>query len=437
MSHAEIRSAPRAERTPARPAPSSQRPAIKVERLSKSFTIRGHHANGFKGRLAHPFRLRGAKQLNVLQEISFEVARGEFFGIVGRNGSGKSTLLKILASIYRADAGTIWTGPRIAPVIELGVGFQGDLAARENVLLNAEMIGLSPSVASERFDDVMRFADLEEYADLKLKNYSAGMRVRLAFAIATHTDADIFLFDEVLAVGDVAFQRRCEERFAALKNDPDKTVILVTHQLPRMTRICDRALLLEKGRIERIGDPEAVARRYAEVQLEGDRSVATKTKPTPSRRGVTRASMRGVWIGGPGRERIDHVERGQRIRLHAVFEATSAIARAGLRIEVRNSKGGRIFVPPLIDLGDAGRGLEPGDRLHVVTTIENKLVPGRYFVACAAHQLDLDDRARISRARTTEFTVVSEETAVMGLVELDHEVEVTMTSAREHLHDAG
>src|SRR3954452_21198945 len=184
-------------------APAAGDPlAIQVEGLRKAFRIPTHRVDSFKERLVRPSAGRYFRELKALDGISFDVRKGEFFGIVGRNGSGKSTLLKILASIYRADAGTIRMAGRLAPFIELGVGFNPELTARENVTLNGVMMGLSQKEARRRLDAVLEFAELEEFVDLKLKNYSSGMLVRLAFAVMIQAEADILLIDEVLAVGD-------------------------------------------------------------------------------------------------------------------------------------------------------------------------------------------------------------------------------------------
>ncbi len=193
--------APAAAAVPSRPV------AIEVRDLAKTFRIPVHQVSTLKERVLHPFARAEHEELEVLRGVSFDVGAGEFFGIVGRNGSGKSTLLKCLAGIYRADRGTIRAAGRVAPFIELGVGFNPDLTARDNVLINAVMMGLSPRQARARFDAIVAFAELERFLDLKLKNYSSGMQVRLAFSTMVHTEADVLLIDEVLAVGDAAFQQ--------------------------------------------------------------------------------------------------------------------------------------------------------------------------------------------------------------------------------------
>ncbi len=209
------------------------------------------------------------EELHALKDISFAVAPGEFFGIVGRNGSGKSTLLKCLAGIYRADAGQIWCNGRMSTFIELGVGFNPDLAAFDNVALNGIMLGLSPREARARYKRVIEFAELEEFQDLKLKNYSSGMHVRLAFSVAIQVDADILLIDEVLAVGDAAFQQKCFDVFNRMR-DEGRTIVFVTHDMGAVTRFCHRAMLLERGEMVSIGDPRDVADRYLEIAFGRD-----------------------------------------------------------------------------------------------------------------------------------------------------------------------
>lgn len=186
----------------------ADRSAIVVEHVSKTFRLPHRRYSTLKERVLHPFRSSEYDELHAVKDVSFAVREGEFYGIVGRNGSGKSTLLKCLAGIYGADAGRIAIEGRLSPFIELGVGFNPDLPARDNVMLNAIMLGLTRKEARRRFDSVIEFAELEEFIDLPLKNYSSGMSVRLAFAVTVEVDAEVLLIDEVLAVGDAAFQQK-------------------------------------------------------------------------------------------------------------------------------------------------------------------------------------------------------------------------------------
>jgi ABC-type polysaccharide/polyol phosphate transport system ATPase subunit len=240
--------------------------AVAISGLSKTFQLPHQQYHTLKERVLHPFRASTYDELRAVDNVSVEVAAGEFFGIVGRNGSGKSTLLKCLAGIYGADAGQLRVRGRLSPFIELGVGFNGDLTARDNVMINAIMLGLSRKQARERFDSIIAFAELEEFLDMRLKNYSSGMTVRLAFSVAIQVDAEILLIDEVLAVGDASFQQKCFDEFHRLKRE-GRTILFVTHDMGAVERFCDRAMLLEKGRMIAIGEPGAIARRYNEINF--------------------------------------------------------------------------------------------------------------------------------------------------------------------------
>jgi ABC-type polysaccharide/polyol phosphate transport system ATPase subunit len=242
---------------------------LTVRGVSKSFRLPREQVHTLKERALHPFRRSGFDEFRALHDVTFGVQRGEFFGIVGRNGSGKSTLLKCMAGILRVDAGDIHVEGRLSTFIELGVGFNPDLAAYDNVMLNAAMLGLSTREARRRFDAVIDFAELREFADLKIKNYSSGMLVRLAFAVMIQVDADVLLIDEVLAVGDAAFQQKCFDEFVRIRQ-AGTTVVLVTHDMGAVERFCDRAMLLERGRQVELGGRERVASRYLQLNFSSE-----------------------------------------------------------------------------------------------------------------------------------------------------------------------
>ncbi len=235
--------------------------AISVSNVHKSFKLPTERAWGLKQAIFN--RLRGVKgytEYKVLKGINFEVKKGEFLGIVGRNGSGKSTLLKILSGIYTPEKGRVTINGNLVPFIELGVGFNFELTGRENIYLNGAMLGFSNAEMDEMYDEIVEFAELSDFMDQKLKNYSSGMQVRLAFSIAIRARGDILILDEVLAVGDAAFQQKCNDYFASLRGE--QTVILVTHSMGNVREFCDRAILIEDGKILKEGDPEEVAEAY-------------------------------------------------------------------------------------------------------------------------------------------------------------------------------
>lgn len=236
--------------------------AIKVENVSKTFRLPHEKNTSIKSAVVNFWRRKkGYELLRALEDVSFEVEKGEFFGIVGRNGSGKSTLLKLLAGTYTPSKGSIQVNGKLTPFIELGVGFNPELTGRENVYLNGALLGFNRKEMRKKYKEIVAFAELERFMDQKLKNYSSGMQVRLAFAIAVQAKSEILLLDEVLAVGDAAFQQKCYDYFEQLKLE-ERTIIFVTHDMDAVQRFCNRALMLEKGVIKDLGSPAEIADLY-------------------------------------------------------------------------------------------------------------------------------------------------------------------------------
>jgi ABC-type polysaccharide/polyol phosphate transport system ATPase subunit len=241
-------------------------PAVEVRGVSKTFWIPHEQRARLKEYFAHPLKRVAHERNDALREITFSIADGEFFGIVGPNGSGKSTLLKVLAGIYRADAGTVRIAGRLSPFIELGVGFNPEFTARTNIEISAMLMGLTRKQVAERFDAMLQFAGLERFVDQQLKNYSSGMLSRLAFSVAIQVPFDVLLLDEALAVGDAEFQEKCFQTFADFRLQ-GKTVVLVSHDLAAISGFCDRALLLNQGSIAAIGEPDEVIDAYRSDDL--------------------------------------------------------------------------------------------------------------------------------------------------------------------------
>jgi ABC-2 type transport system ATP-binding protein len=374
-------------RTPsaARPdAPEAGRPiAIEVRDLEKRFRIPTHRVDSLKERVARPFAARDYRELRALDGVSFDIHRGEFFGVVGRNGSGKSTLLKLLASIYRADAGTIRMAGRLAPFIELGVGFNVELSARENVVLNGVMMGLTPKQTRGRLDAVLDFAELRDFVDLKLKNYSSGMLVRLAFSMMMQADADILLIDEVLAVGDAAFQQKCADAFREMKA-ADKTIVLVTHEMTTVEEYCHRAMLVDGGHLRRIGDPGEIGRQYLKLNFQpgsdlGEREVAPALSEG--------ARLLDAWVEDASGERAAGIERGERIRLRFDIELTRDASGVGVGLIIANAdRVGMFQFGTAIEGKDGSGQVHAGERVRVSADLENPLAPGRYHVHCGVQQ---------------------------------------------------
>ncbi|MGT2754634.1 ABC transporter ATP-binding protein [Streptococcus ovis] len=237
--------------------------AVKVDHVSKFFRLPTEQTHSLRTAVVNRFKgIKGYKEQHVLKDISFDVEEGDFFGIVGRNGSGKSTLLKIISQIYEPEKGSVTVNGKLVSFIELGVGFNPELTGRENVYMNGAMLGFTREEIDAMYDDIVEFAELKEFMNQKLKNYSSGMQVRLAFSVAIKAQGDILILDEVLAVGDEAFQRKCNDYFMERKKS-GKTTILVTHDMGAVKKYCNKAVLIEYGLVKALGNPENVANQYS------------------------------------------------------------------------------------------------------------------------------------------------------------------------------
>jgi ABC-type polysaccharide/polyol phosphate transport system ATPase subunit len=379
-------------RMPTAAIDSRRLPAVAARAVSKSFTVPEERRHTLKERVLHPRRHIRCQTFTALNDISFSVARGEFFGIAGRNGSGKSTLLKCIAGIYGAE-GDIWCRGRLSTFIELGVGFNPDLAARDNVVMNGIMLGLSPREARKRYESVIEFAELEEFKDLKLKNYSSGMHVRLAFSVAIQVDADILLIDEVLAVGDAAFQQKCFDVFNDIR-DSGKTIIFVTHDMGSMQRFCHRALLLERGSTVYLGEPHEVADRYLELNFGRDPEAAAQAKE--ERSGDGEARVIEAWVEDAVGERLATFPQQSRITLNARVRFMVDVEDPASSVYVLNEEHKAVVVAnTAIDDERSGRFFA-GEEVVFSFTFDNVLAPGRYSpmftIAHRGSGLDLLDR---------------------------------------------
>jgi ABC-2 type transport system ATP-binding protein len=396
------------------------RTSIQVEDLHKSFRIPTHRVDSLKERLVRPFAARDYRLLKALDGISFEINQGEFFGIVGRNGSGKSTLLKLLASIYRADSGTIRIAGRLAPFIELGVGFNPDLTARENVVLNGVMMGLSPQETRKRLDAIIDFAELDEFVDLKLKNYSSGMMVRLAFSLMMEVDPDILLIDEVLAVGDAAFQQKCADAFREMKAK-GKTIILVTHQMATVEEYCHRAMLISNGKVAHIGQPDEVGRQYLRLNFEG---IGATDSPSSEGGKDTAVRMLAARVVNADGEQVSSIEHGEQIRIQIEIEAREDFAALAVGHLIVNADGVAVCELRAPIGGDPPPPIKAGERFKLETTVENRLGPGHYFLHCGINR-QREGGVALDVAGATDFVVFGGP-AHRGLVALPQETTTTV-----------
>jgi len=428
-------------------APATSRPrgsaAIEVTGLEKTFRVPHHQISTLKERALHPLRRTEYDELQVLKGLSFEVAQGEFFGIVGRNGSGKSTLLKCLAEIYRPDQGRIRIAGRVAPFIELGVGFNPDLTARDNVLINAVMMGLSPREARSRIDAIVSFAELEAFTEMKLKNYSSGMQVRLAFSTMVHTEADVLLIDEVLAVGDAAFQQKCFDVFYDLRAR-GKTLVLVTHDMSAVERFCHRAMLVSDGRIELLGEPREVAKLYLERNFasgmgaaytppddaggdggvrEGDAVAAPAPEPQ-------RAEILDVFVQDSEGRRVDAVPFGEEFTINCVYVSHELVDRARIDIWVDTEDDERLWSASTLGWHDPPRRVQPGERIHARARAGNRLTSGRYHIGCSLLAGSAGQDIVVLDNRAAIFVTYGGD-HVYGLAHLDHELVLERTPNSE------
>jgi ABC-type polysaccharide/polyol phosphate transport system ATPase subunit len=368
------------------PERTTSAPAVTVSDVSKTFRIPKEQVHTLKERVLHPLRRSADNEFSALKDVSFDVTKGGFFGIVGRNGSGKSTLLKCLAGIYTTDSGSIHIDGQVSTFIELGVGFNPDLAARDNVAINAAMLGLSKREALRRFDAVIDFAELREFTALKLKNYSSGMMVRLAFAVMIEIDADVLLIDEVLAVGDASFQQKCFDEFEKIRAS-GRTVLLVTHDMGAVQRFCDGGILLEHGQVVAAGDPQAVSDRYLDLNFSEtarERAAAAAAggldSPASAPLGDGRAVIERVWFElARGREATT-VPNGERATFKMQIRFSEPVNEPVFSVMLQNGNG----VPLLTASSGWGWGptgsFKAGETVQWEAAFDNILGPGRYTV---------------------------------------------------------
>jgi len=400
--------------------PETKPPAVCVDRISKRFDLPHEQRHTLKERVLHPIRRSEIERLEALREVSFAVEQGEFFGVVGRNGSGKSTLLKCLAGIYRLEAGDIYVNGRLSTFIELGVGFNPEMAARDNVVMNAIMLGLSPREARERFDEVIDFAELHQFVDLKLKNYSSGMEVRLAFSVMMQLDADVLLIDEILAVGDAAFQQKCFDAFFELR-ERGKTIVFVTHDMAAVERFCHRALLLERGEIVAIGRPKEVADRYLELNFaQADGGALPSAE---HRAGDGAARVVEAWMEDRHGVRQAALPQGSPCTLKVRVEFERAVENPSFAAAFVNNLRQNVFVASSA-LGSESTGrFAAGDSAVFSVSFENALAPGRYAVSTVvAHEGG--GQAIIDRWEGLLSIVVTAAMSGGGLVDLSYDVRV-------------
>lgn len=370
--------------------------ALRIKNVSKSFDLPHQKADSIKSIFVNPFQRYTNEKQKALNGISLDIKKGEFFGIVGRNGSGKSTLLKCIAGVYGVDEGEIIRNGSLVPFIELGVGFNSDLSGRDNVYLNGAMLGFSREQMDDMYNEIVEFAELEKFMDQKLKNYSSGMQVRLAFSIAIRAESDILLLDEVLAVGDSAFKQKCNNYFYDLKNS-GKTIILVTHSMSAVEEYCTRAMLMDKGEVLSVGKPDEITDLYNELNFRSTNSPVDQKNKSLKQQML--ASSKEV---KPDKAEIVHIETfnpktnkvqstfkyDEQIGVRYKIEARSDIESPTVGLVFRDRLKNRVFATNTQVKKTKLKDMKSGDKATVEFVVDNIFDNTSYMISGAVASTD-------------------------------------------------
>jgi ABC-type polysaccharide/polyol phosphate transport system ATPase subunit len=398
----------------------SASPAVVVDGVNKAFVRPNESMHTLKERALHPLRRTESTSFDALTDISFTVDHGEFFGIVGRNGSGKSTLLKCLAGIYRIDSGSAAIAGRVSTFIELGVGFNPDLAAEDNVILNAIMLGLPRRAARERFDRIIEFAELREFEHLKVKNYSSGMLVRLGFSVMIQVDADVLLIDEVLAVGDAAFQQKCYDEFNRLR-DERRTILFVTHDMASVVRFCDRAMLLERGRMVDLDRAERIASEY--FALNFGRAGQPTDRAGALHEGDGLVEFADAWFEDGAGNRVDTLPQGAPCAFVGVARFVADLEDPGFSLLIENGERHPAFATSTMWEEEQTGLFRAGEMVGFRVAFENVFAPGRYYATPAVVRRGTGDQAHVRVERMTSVVVTGARSGG-GIVDLPHDIRI-------------
>ena len=349
---------------------------VEAVEVSKKFRLIKERNNSLKATILRGRRVV-AEDFWALRDVSFEVHQGETFGLIGENGSGKSTMLKCLTKILRPNHGTVAVHGKVSALLELGAGFHPELSGRENVFLNGAILGLSQKELRSRFDEIVDFAGIGPFIDEPVKNYSSGMYVRLGFSVAINVDPDVLLVDEVLAVGDEAFQRKCNEKFAALRND-GKTIVLVSHGMSTVQNLCDRVAWFSHGRLMQVGQPNEVIDAYVDT-VQVDRELDDKGRP---RWGSGEGRIVNVELLGPTGVAVDKVHSGQVVTCRMHYEMQQAVERPVFGLSIRTVEGFEVSGPKSRDVDCVPEKLQGAGHADV-TFDPLRLLPGTYDLSVA------------------------------------------------------
>lgn len=351
-------------------------PAVRIEDVSKMFKLYHENVKSLKEKVLF-FRRRGYEEFWALNGVSVDVNRGETLGIIGANGSGKSTLLKCITRILYPTRGRIVTEGSIAALLELGAGFQPDLTGRENVYLNASILGFSRKEVDRRFDEIVAFAELERFIDNHVRNYSSGMYIRLGFAIAINVDPDILIIDEVLAVGDEAFQRKCIERIESIQAQ-GKTIIFVTHNVEITREICSRVVMLDGGKVVKDGPPREVVTHYHQ---------AMESEEDGGERGNRQIRVTGVELLDSEGNQASDFNTGESMTIRVSYQATEPVKAPIFGFSIDDYRGFSAFGTNT-RLKGIEFGTVSGDGRVEFHLGSLPMLEGRYFVSVAVHGVE-------------------------------------------------
>ena len=348
--------------------------ALEVEHLTKTFRVHRERNNSIKGLIAGKGRNR-YEVFTALSDVDFDVGEGEVFGVIGQNGSGKSTLLKCMAGILQPNAGAVRVHRRMSALLELGAGFHPELTGRENVFLNASILGMGRRDIAAKFDEIVEFSGLEGFIDSPVKTYSSGMYVRLAFSVAINVDPRLLIVDEILAVGDVTFQQRCLEKFVEFRNE-GRTIVLVTHDMSSVRNMCDRAIWLTHGVVTGEGDPAELVDSYTEQMLGENLRAADGS----IRRGSGEIQIGRVELFvGDGQAPVKRFRTGDDVRIRLHWQSTERIAKPVFGIAIEATGGAVVTSPCSRDFGLVPDSVD-GEGFVDVMLPSVALLPGTYDI---------------------------------------------------------
>ena len=355
---------------------------LEVDNVTKTFRIHRERANSLKQRIAAKGRNR-FDEFIALQDVTFDVQEGEVFGVIGHNGSGKSTLLKCMAGILQPNQGSVRVHRKMSALLELGAGFHPELSGRENVFLNAAILGMNRRDIATRFDEIVEFSGLERFIDQPVKTYSSGMYVRLAFSVAINVDPRLLIVDEVLAVGDVTFQKRCLEKFVEFRND-GRTIVLVTHDLASVRNMCDRAIWLKQGLVSGEGDPKTLVEAYTDSML----GSAPIDETGSTRRGSGELIISEVEIFvGDDQDPVTRFQTGDTVRFRLYYTSHKAVPRPIFSLIIDTLGGATVSSPCSRDVGLIPDSIS-GDGWIDIVVRDISLLPGAYDVHTAVHDFN-------------------------------------------------